>query len=119
MGASFVVTVGYECDVAEVERVLGDVFKGAVGEVAGLLAEPAPNVTFDPGFGENGIGMTMNYQVAEFANQFPVRNELKKRAFLSLREAGIMVPYATRTLYLRGGGGREKRMKPQGGEIHQ
>ena len=56
MSVSFVVTVGNECDPDEVERVLAEVLTQAAGEVAGMLKDPAPAVTFDPGFGEVGIG---------------------------------------------------------------
>ena len=103
MGVSFPVTVGYECDLREVEVAIREVLAMAVADVPGLLAEPAPSVSFDPGFAENGIGLTVNYQVQEFVNQFSVRNELRRRIFLKLHELGVMVPYPSRTVYLRGG----------------
>ena len=106
IGVSFQVTVSYDCDFERVEETLGEVLRQAVAEIPGLLAEPAPNVTFEPGFAESGLGLTVNYQVAEFASQFTVRNELRKRIFLRFRELGLTVPYPTRTVYLRGGGRR-------------
>jgi small-conductance mechanosensitive channel len=101
MSANFVVTVGYECDPDAVEKVLAAVLTQAAGEVPGMLAEPAPAVAFDPGFGETGIGFTANFHVADFASQFPVRNELRKRVLRRLRAEGMGIPYPSRTVYLR------------------
>ena len=65
-----------------------------------MLAEPAPSVALDPGFGESGLGFTLGFQVAEFAGQFSVRNELRKRIFRRFREEGIAIPFPTRTVRL-------------------
>jgi small-conductance mechanosensitive channel len=104
MSASFAVTVGYECDPDAAERVLAEVLAQAAGEIAGMLAEPAPGVAFDPGFGDGGMGFTVNFYVADFASQFAVRNELRKRVLRRFRADGIGIPYPTRTVYLRGQG---------------
>ncbi|MGD0774582.1 MAG: mechanosensitive ion channel family protein [Candidatus Solibacter sp.] len=107
MSASFAVTVDYECDPDAVEKALAEVLAQAAGEVPGMLADPAPAVAFDPGFGETGMGFTASFQVADFASQFPVRNELKKRVLRRLRAEGMGIPYPSRTVYLRGSrGGR-------------
>jgi len=114
IGVNFQVTVASDCDLEEVEGFLNGVLKNAVGEVPGLLAEPAPNVTFDPGFADNGIGLQVNYHVAEFANQFAVRNELRRRIFLVFKREGVILPYPSRTVYLRGSGrGRKERASVQ------
>jgi small-conductance mechanosensitive channel len=104
MSASFGVTVGYDFDPDRVEAVLNGVLTGALGEVKGLLVEPAPAVAFDPGFGESGMVFQVNVQVAEFADQFPVRNELRRRVLRALKGAGMGIPYPARTVYLRGSG---------------
>jgi small-conductance mechanosensitive channel len=122
LGASFGVTVGYDCDLEQVEQALGAVLKEAVGEVPGLVAEPAPSVAFDPGFGENGMGLTVNYQVEEFASQTPVRNALRRRTFNKFKQLGINVPYPSRTVYLRGalsGEQSNKNLQPHVGDGHQ
>ena len=51
-----------------------------------MLAEPAPSVTFDPGYTEHGIIFTVGCHVEEFVNQFGVRHELRKRVFRAFRE---------------------------------
>ncbi len=104
MSASFSVTVGYDCDPDEVEQLLHDVLSSAVGAVKGLLETPAPAVTFDPGFGESGMVFLLSVQVGEYADQFPVRNELRKRVLRALRQAGVGIPYPARTVYLPGSG---------------
>jgi small-conductance mechanosensitive channel len=126
MGASFVVTVGYDCDLDQIEKLLGEVLQASTGDVPGLLAEPAPSLAFDPGFADNGVGLTVNYQVAEFVNQFGVRNELKKRIYRRFREEGVAIPYPARTVYLRGDRPRpapealpEKGLQPDGRNHHQ
>ena len=115
MAGSFTVTVGYECDVDVVERVMVEVLAQAVGEVPGMLAEPAPGVAFDPGFGDAGMGFTATFQVEEFAQQGPVRNELRKRMLRRFHVEGIGIPYPTRTVYLRGAG-RGRRRGGEGNE---
>ena len=102
MSASFAVTVGNECDPDAVERVLAEVLTQAAGDVPGMLKDPAPSVAFDPGFGDVGMGFTANFHVAEFTNQFSVRNELRKRVLRRFRAEGIGIPYPSRTVYLHG-----------------
>jgi small-conductance mechanosensitive channel len=117
MAASFHVTVGYESDPDQVERVLLEALASAAREVPGMLADPAPGVAFDPGFGEHGMTFSVNFQVAEFANQAPVRNELRKRVLRQFRELGIGIPYPTRTVYLHGT--LQDPAKPAGEPAHQ
>jgi len=97
-------------DVEEVEgfsrmqrdALLLEVLQVGVNEIPGMLAEPAPSVEFEPGFVDAGMGFTANFQVSEFANQGPVRKELRRRVLRRFRAEGIAIPYPTRTVYLRG-----------------
>jgi small-conductance mechanosensitive channel len=100
MAASLQVGVGYDSDPDLIERILLEIAAGAAGEVPGLLAEPAPSVVFDPGFGDSALGFTLNFQVAEFASQFGVRHELRKRILRRFREEGIRMPFPSRAVYL-------------------
>jgi small-conductance mechanosensitive channel len=106
LGSNVVVTVSFESDPDRAEAVLLEVMGKAVGEVPGLLAQPAPSVAFEPGFVDSGIGLTANFHVEDFTSQGPVRNELRKRIFRRLREEGIEMPYPTRTVFLRGSRGK-------------
>jgi len=100
MSASLQVGVCYDSDPERIERVLLDVAQKGAGEISGLLAEPAPSVAFDPGFGESALYFTVGFQVAEFAQQFGVRHELRKRIFRRFQEEGIRMPFPTRTVHL-------------------
>jgi small-conductance mechanosensitive channel len=95
------VGVSYTSDEDKVERVLLEEVTAAVGTVPGLLRDPAPGVSLDPGFGESSLSFSVSCNVAEFADQFRVRHELRKRILKRLREEGIEMPYPTRTIYLR------------------
>jgi small-conductance mechanosensitive channel len=100
MSASLRVDVRYDSDPDKVERLLLEAGMGGAHEIAGMLAEPAPSVAFDPGFGESGLGFTLSFDVAEFAAQFGVRNELRKRILRRFREEGIAIAFPTRTVRL-------------------
>jgi small-conductance mechanosensitive channel len=89
-----------------VEQLLADVVKRAVGEVPGMLDDPEPAVAFEPGFGESGMAFTLTFHVTEFAKQGPVRNELRRRVLRRFRADGIGIPYPSRTVYMRGSGGK-------------
>jgi small-conductance mechanosensitive channel len=101
MGTSVQVGVSYDADIEHVERVLLEIGMQAVAEVPGMVGEPAPAVTLDPGFGESSLGFTLGFQIAEFSNQYSVRHELRKRILRRFREEGIRIPFPTRDILLR------------------
>jgi small-conductance mechanosensitive channel len=100
MSASLQVGVSYRSDLEQVEQVLLAVARAGTADIPGMLADPAPSVAFDPGFGESSLGFTVNFMVAEFSNQFGVRNELKKRIFQRFRQDGIEIPFPTRIVQI-------------------
>lgn len=100
------VSVSYECDPDTVERVLLEVASAGVGEIPGMLAEPAPAVRFIPGFGDYSLDFTLICQVAEFTDQYSVQHELRKRIFKRFRQEGIEIPFPIRTLYMKDGRGK-------------
>ena len=100
MSASFEVAVSYRSDPDQVERILLDLARAGTAEIPGMLADPAPAVAFDPGLAESSLGFTVSFTVSEFAQQFGVRNELKKRILRRFREEGIEIPFPTRTIHL-------------------
>ena len=105
MGAAVQVLTSGEADPEQVEAALLDVVRQGMLEVPGLVADPAPYVWFE-GFGEAGLSFTLNYQVADFAAQFPVRHALRKRILRRLREDGVELPAPRRSVILSGGGVR-------------
>jgi small-conductance mechanosensitive channel len=104
MASQVQVGVSYDSDLEHVERVLLEIATAGAGKIPGMLAEPAPSVALDPGFGDSSLGFTVNYSVAEFSNQGGVRNELRKRILQRFREEGIEMPFPTRTVFVRGAG---------------
>ena len=93
--------MSYDADIDMVEQTLLEVSQKAIGEVPGLLAAPAPQVRFIPGFGESSLDFTLVVQVREFADQVPVQHELRKRIFKEFKAKGIEIPYPHRTVYVK------------------
>ncbi|HEY7650673.1 MAG TPA: mechanosensitive ion channel family protein [Methylomirabilota bacterium] len=89
------ISVSYGSDPDRVERVLVEEALRAVGEVPGLLAEPAPFVRFIPGFGAYSLDFTLICQVATFVDQFLAQHELRKRILQRFRAEGIEIPFPT------------------------
>jgi len=99
LGISVQVAVSYASDIDLVERVLLDIGKQAAGEVDGMLADPAPSVSLEPGFGDWSLNFQLGFQVAEFSTQGNVRSELRKRIVKRFRAEGIEIPFPSRTVY--------------------
>ncbi len=95
--------VGYSSDPETIERILKEVAIKATKEVPFLLADPAPDVSFSPGFGPSSLDFTITCQLREFTDQGAAQHELRKRVFKRLREDGIEIPFPQRTVYLREG----------------
>ncbi|HEV2445547.1 MAG TPA: mechanosensitive ion channel family protein [Candidatus Sulfopaludibacter sp.] len=112
LAASLQVGVSCDADPDRVERLLAEVARQAAAEIPGMLPAPEPSAAFDPGFGESSLVFTLNFHVAEFARQFSVRNELRKRLLRRFREEGIEMPYPTRTVLLAGRDGAEPMVGP-------
>ncbi len=100
LGASVSFSVGYDSDVDRVQTVLLDETLAATRELKGLLADPAPNVLFSPGPGDSSLAFQVNYSVDNFAGQYLVQSELRKRLFKRLKAENITMPFPTRTILL-------------------
>jgi len=90
-----------------------------LGKSPNLLGDPAPGVSFDPAFGDFALGFTLGFQVTEFADQYGVRNALRKRVLQRFRAEGIRIPFPTRTIYIEGhkNEGDKGRNKPELGSF--
>src|SRR5438093_12182298 len=82
------------------KTLLRDEMKKAVGQVARLLAKPAPFVRFTPGFAPSALDLPLYCSVRKFADQFLVQHEMRKRIFLRFRAEQIEIPFPTRTVYM-------------------
>lgn len=101
MAVSIPVSVSFDSDPECIEVILTEEAGKAVGEVEGLLGDPAPVTRFVPGFGESSLNFTLVCQVREFADQMNVQHELRKRIFKRFRTEGIEIPFPHRTIYIR------------------
>jgi small-conductance mechanosensitive channel len=95
------VGVSYDSDPSRVEQVLADIASAAMGQIPGLLKEPAPSVRLIPGFGDSSLNFSLNFNVAEYNDQFLVQHELRKRILRRFRDEGIEIPFPTRTVEFR------------------
>lgn len=100
VGSNVQVTVAMDSDPDLVERVLLEVGKQGQKEITGMRADSEPGVALDPGFTDNGLGFSLNYQVNDFASQGNVRNELRRRILRRFRAEGIVLPFPARSLYV-------------------
>ena len=98
---SLAVSVAYGTDPAQVEKALLEAAQEALRDgLEGLLPNPAPSVSFIPGFGQSSLDFSLGVQIRQFTDQFPVQSDLRKRIVRKFREAGIEMPFPTRTLVL-------------------
>jgi small-conductance mechanosensitive channel len=101
MALSIPVSVSYASDPERVEKVLLEEVRRGIGEISGLLVDPAPSVRLIPGFGESSLDFTLTCQVREFDDQNLVQHELRKRIFKRFKDESIEIPFPHRTVYLR------------------
>ncbi len=103
ISVSIAVSVGYDSDPNQVEKILMEEARLGVGAIPGLLGEPAPSVRLIPGFGSSSLDFTLNFQVSEFVDQYIVQHELRKRILIRLRREKIEIPFPSRSIYMREG----------------
>jgi small-conductance mechanosensitive channel len=101
MSYSLPVSVAYGTDPHRVEKVLLEAAHEALRDgLEGLLANPDPSVALIPGFGQSSLDFSLNVQVRQFTDQYSVQSELRKRIVKKFQEAGIDMPFPTRTVVL-------------------
>ncbi|HSV35291.1 MAG TPA: mechanosensitive ion channel domain-containing protein [Ramlibacter sp.] len=89
------VTVGYESDVDEVQRLLCE----AAALNARVLKEPPPTTQLVR-LGADGLDFHLLFWINEPAHR-PVLSEVNLRLLKNLREAGIDIPYPQRVVHVR------------------
>jgi small-conductance mechanosensitive channel len=97
---SISVRVGYDSDIDRVEAILLEEAIAATVALEELLSDPAPSVVFNPGLGEWALVFEVDFQVKQFADQFKIQSELRKRLFKRLQREKISMPFPTRTVLL-------------------
>lgn len=101
MSHTIQVSVTYGTDPERVEKALMEVVDGALRDrLEGLLSSPAPFVRFNPGFGDSSLDFSLIVRVRQFADQYLVQSELRKRIVKKFQAEGIEMPFPTRTIVL-------------------
>jgi len=91
------VTVGYDSDVALVQRLLVEAAAG----VPRVIAQPAPAAKLAR-LGADGLEFTLLFWIADpQAGQLGVRSDVNLRVLEALRQAGIDIPYPQRVVHVR------------------
>jgi small-conductance mechanosensitive channel len=92
------ITVGYESDVEQVQKILVD----AATASERVLTDPAPSARLAR-FGADGLEFSLLFWIADPANgQLNVRSEINLRILNAFRAAGIDIPYPQRVVHLKG-----------------
>jgi small-conductance mechanosensitive channel len=101
MSYTLPVSVVYGTDPNRVEKVLLEAAHEALRDgLEGLLAKPAPSVSLIPGFGQSSLDFSLGLQIRQFTDQYGVQSDLRKRIVKKFQEAGIVMPFPTRTLII-------------------
>jgi small-conductance mechanosensitive channel len=91
------VTVGYDSDPVQVQRILCD----AALAVPRALNDPAP-VAHLVRLGADGLEFTLWLWVDDPSHQGPVKSEVNLGVLRNLRDAGIDIPFPQRVVHVRG-----------------
>jgi len=94
------ISVSYSSDPQHVEHIILDEVRKSASTIQQLIMDPEPVVRFMPGFGDSSLDFTLIVYVKEYADQFPVQSELRKRIFNRFREEDIEIPFPQRVVHI-------------------
>jgi small-conductance mechanosensitive channel len=94
------VGVDYASDLRHVERVVVEVARGVMHEVAGGVPAFEPFIRFHT-FGDSSINFTVILRAKEFVDQYLIKHEFVKRLHTCFNAEGIVIPFPIRTLAYR------------------
>jgi len=97
---SIPVSVSYESDLSQVEGVCIAVAKEVLNDIKGGVKDYNPVIRYNK-LGDNGIDLNIIMRVQKFDDQFPIKHELIKRLLVRFREEQILIPFPTRTVFLK------------------
>jgi small-conductance mechanosensitive channel len=103
LSLGFKVSVEYSADPDQVEAALRDEVTRALGSVRGLLRDPSPGVTLNPGFGEYSLDFNVGYSVVSYVDQYAVQDELRRRILRRFRREGITMAIPARSVHVNDG----------------
>lgn len=96
--AKFMLGVGYESDLEQVEKVTVEVAKSVVQDMDGYGDNFKPVFRFSE-FGDSSINFKLFFRVNEFGDQYIITHKLIKELLVRFNKEGINIPFPIRTLY--------------------
>jgi small-conductance mechanosensitive channel len=94
------VGVDYASDLGHVERVVMDVGREVMTQVAGGVPEFEPFIRYHT-FAESSVNFTVILRAQEFVDQYLIKHEFVKRLHARFQREGIAIPFPIRTLAYR------------------
>lgn len=89
------VSVHYQSDLEQVERVTTEAAKEVLQEASGGVKNFQPVIRYHT-FGESGIHFSVILRAKEFADQYLIKHEFIKKLHKRYRAEGIVIPYPVR-----------------------
>ena len=94
------VGVDYASDLRHVERVVVDVGREVMREVAGGVPDFEPFIRYHT-FGDSSINFSVILRAKEFVDQYLIKHEFVKRLHTRFNGEGIVIPFPIRTIAYR------------------
>jgi small-conductance mechanosensitive channel len=94
------VGVDYSSDLIHVERVVTDVGRTVMTEVAGGVPDFDPFIRYHT-FADSSVNFTVILRAQEFVDQYLVKHEFIKRLHARFAGEGIVIPFPIRTIEQR------------------
>lgn len=91
--------VGYDSDLASIEKISKEVIKETLQESEDGVKEFEPEISF-VAFGESSIRMKAFLRVNKYSAQFQVRSMFIKKLHERFNKEGIHIPYPVRTILI-------------------
>jgi small-conductance mechanosensitive channel len=107
------VGVDYASDLGHVERVVMEVGREVMTQVAGGVPEFEPFIRYHT-FGDSSISFTVILRAREFVDQYLVKHELVKRLHTRFAQEGIVIPFPIRTIAHRESASDVRAARPAG-----
>jgi small-conductance mechanosensitive channel len=100
MSISIDVSVSYQSDLEQVERVAVEVAKTVLRSTPGGVTDFEPAVRFK-NFGDSGIDFSVILRAQEFTDQFLLKHEFIKTLYQRFASEGIEIPYPCRNVFMK------------------
>ncbi len=102
LAVALALQVAYESHLPTVEELTLKVARETAACVEGAVKDFEPLVRFYD-FSQSGVKFRLIMRISDFPLQHDLRHELVKRLHAAYQQAGIVIPYPTRTLHQAAG----------------